>query len=315
MTLYKLCEWEENGYHDSYGKLCYFNTETNSLGVVEHWATAYPGGLDTSAYLIPCGLVLEQARRVLETNIFRRLVEAEKQLVFHPEDEQLKVGMRVRTSKAVRNKGRETSVCPKCNGSGHWANPRNPQDKRTCFKCRGTGQVQGKATGVSVKIPKDTAGEIVDTYKYNPRSAINFTIKADDGSLFRCGCKSLRLDREPVSEQVDRRAAFELSFLFGWKAAVSKFGGWLSTDWTAPVARETYTAVCPDCGGDGRLDDRGHLTCCGKCCIDIAGWYAYCVEQAECEAAQWDRGNYYTPKEAARDLAIALDDYKAAVNA
>jgi len=316
MTLYKLCDWEENRYHDSYGYLAFYNSETGELGQVMHWATAFAGNLDTSAYLEPCGVALEQARRVLEANIFKRLVESDRQQCREPEEDQIQVGTVVRTRKAVRNKGRALGPCPKCEGSGHWVNPNNPEDKRTCFKCHGQGQVQGAATGESVKIVKGTVGTIVDTYKYGARFKINYTIKAGDGSLFRCGAKSLRLDMQTKSEQHWRERAYALSFHFDFKSAVTKWGGWLSTNWAGRAAQGTYTAFCPHCGGDGRIDQETYqgqgvaaLKCCGHR-VDMAEWYAYCVEEGQCEAAHWDREHYFTPKDQARDVAIALEDYR-----
>lgn len=282
MTLYRLSEWEENGYHDSYGYMAYYDSEKGELGQVNHWATAYAGGLDTSAYLSPTPEALEGARQLLEAKIYARLVADDQQRVFQPTDKQLEIGTKVRTTKGVRNKDRETATCPKCNGSGHWVNPRNSEDKRQCFKCHGTGQVQGKSTGKFVKIPEGTVGEVIDRYQYNSRSVINWTIRAEDGSLFRCGCGSLRLDRELQSEQHWRKRAFELSFHFSFKSVVTSFGGWLSTDWAGPVAQRTYKGVCPHCGQQGRVkinryNDSATMDCCGIW-VQPAHWYQRCWE-------------------------------------
>lgn len=285
MTLYRLCEWEENGYHDSYGQLAYFDSEKNELGQIEHWATAYGGGPDLTPYLYPCGTVIEQARKVLEKTIYSALKENDMQMVYNPRDKELSVGTKVRTNKPVKNKERTVSDCSKCNGSGHWINPRNPDDKRPCFNCHGTGKVQGEPTGQWVKIPKGTVGEIIDTYQYKRNSPVSFTIRAEDGSIFRCGSKSLRLDRKPESDGHWAARAFKLSFHFNWKSAVSTFGGWLSTDWTFKGIPSAYWAVCPHCGEKGTIaqDKNGYyLECCGKR-VDKAEWCQYCVEQRDNE--------------------------------
>lgn len=42
--LWKLCDWEQNGYHDSYFNDGYFNDETNTFQSHETGATAYASG-------------------------------------------------------------------------------------------------------------------------------------------------------------------------------------------------------------------------------------------------------------------------------
>jgi hypothetical protein len=61
MAKYKLSEFEENRYHDSYGYLVYWDTETKKIDRVMHWTTASAGQFDTSEYLMPTKEIVEEA--------------------------------------------------------------------------------------------------------------------------------------------------------------------------------------------------------------------------------------------------------------
>lgn len=61
MAKYRLSEHEENRYHDSYGYLVYWDTETKKVSRVMHWTTAFGGEFDTSEYLMPTKEVVEEA--------------------------------------------------------------------------------------------------------------------------------------------------------------------------------------------------------------------------------------------------------------
>jgi len=72
MAKYRLAEFEENRYHDSYGYLVYWDSETKSVDRVMHWTTASAGGLDTSEYLEPTLEVVEEAVEWFSKRIHRQ---------------------------------------------------------------------------------------------------------------------------------------------------------------------------------------------------------------------------------------------------
>jgi hypothetical protein len=61
MAKYRLAEFEENRWHDSYGYLVYWDTETKKISRVMHWTTACGGEFDTSEYLMPTKEIVEEA--------------------------------------------------------------------------------------------------------------------------------------------------------------------------------------------------------------------------------------------------------------
>ena len=61
MAKYKLVEWEENGYHDSYGYIAYWDSEKKTIDRICHWATAFGGNADLSDLLDPTEEAVEEA--------------------------------------------------------------------------------------------------------------------------------------------------------------------------------------------------------------------------------------------------------------
>lgn len=83
----------------------------------------------------------------------------------YPSD--LRRGMMLSVTNPCKKQVKEEAKCQKCQGSGLWVNPKDNQDKRTCFACHGKGgKAIGKKKGEDGKlvwevIPAGTIGEIM----------------------------------------------------------------------------------------------------------------------------------------------------------
>lgn len=84
MPKYKLVEWEENGYHDSYGYIAYWDSETGKLDRYCHWTTAFGSGENTSDLLDPTEEAVEAAikayGKILGRQEMRKIISAH----YHP---------------------------------------------------------------------------------------------------------------------------------------------------------------------------------------------------------------------------------------
>lgn len=98
MAKYKLVDWEDNRYHDSYGKLVYFDSETNSIHITEHWSTAYPGGLDMSEFLMPTAEVIESCKQILADFYFNQMAQSYYSIKYEPTKEEV-----MKTRKVILN--------------------------------------------------------------------------------------------------------------------------------------------------------------------------------------------------------------------
>jgi hypothetical protein len=80
MPKYKLVEWEENKYDDSYGYIAYWDSETGKLDRRCHWATAFGGGADLSDLLDPTEEAVEAAikayGKILGRQEMRKIIRA-----------------------------------------------------------------------------------------------------------------------------------------------------------------------------------------------------------------------------------------------
>lgn len=205
MAKYRLVEWEDNRYHDSYGKLVYFDDQTNKLHITEHWSTAYPGGADMTEFLFPTKEILEKAQHALALEIFDMLATDIHFAIVSPDYSVLKAA----------------------------AQDRNVVVLKKDFN----GRKQGK-------FKKGTKFEIVDvavsmytpSWKKNKTNAdYNAKLRAQDGSFVWLSCDKLQMDRpmpteKEVMQMAERRAKTNcFSVPFGGCA-------WLSTDWTQEVA-------------------------------------------------------------------------------
>lgn len=269
MPKYVLTDWEINGYNDSDFMLTYWDSESKVVKTRMHGTTRYgsclcrekdalpkptsgcsdyhlcaklnyvSGSLTTSHYqveekgewlLMPTATIVEDARVWLEEWIFNLATLADKRRVDEPQVEDLHEGLEVRLLTDCKMQVNMTEPCNKCNGSGKWINPRNPQDARDCFGCKGTGQhVTGKQKDdngklVFEKLTAGTFGKVVDWRSfgqfysdgYNRPDRHNTTVqfRTDDGCLLRASLKNLRLHREYQSPINIRAKARESSFRY-----------------------------------------------------------------------------------------------------
>lgn len=205
MAKYRLVEWEDNRYHDSYGKLVYFDDQTNKIHITEHWSTAYPGGADMNEYLYPNKEVLEKAQQALALMLFDMLATDIHFAIVSPDVSMLKAA----------SQDRDTVV----------------------LKKDFNGRKQGK-------FKKGTKFEIVDisVSMYTPAwkkdkspSDYNAKLRTQDGRFVWLSCDKIQMDRQmptekEVMQMAERRAKTNcFSVPFGGCA-------WLSTDWTQKVA-------------------------------------------------------------------------------
>ena len=136
---FKICDWEDNGYHDSYFVGLLFDDESETLEAVEYAATAYGGCNPVWTEAAECTAeIAERARRILAGRIFEIIKAAELRDVFEPYAG-IKAGTELVLTKSHNFYLKKTEPCRKCNGSGKWTNPRNENDKRPCFACKGAG--------------------------------------------------------------------------------------------------------------------------------------------------------------------------------
>ena len=265
MAKFLLTDWEINGYDDSDFMASYYDDKTNTIGFTCYGSTRYPsasvisiGGGPTSVVvdgenlLTPNAEVVEKARLVLEESIFTRLVAADKRLADTPDVEDLSIGLSVRLKATARMQIRETAPCQKCGGSGKWTNPRNTNDKRDCFSCKGSGQ------HVGAKVKNDAGkqayrvltigltGEVLDWTSfgqfyasgYNKPNRDNTTVqfRIASGEVVRASLNKLELARGYKPEAELRERAKALSFNYGFSALYPRFA-WDTCNYAAQVAK------------------------------------------------------------------------------
>lgn len=267
MSKFLLTDWEINGYDDSDFMCSYYDDKTNTIGFTCYGSTRYPsatvisiGGGTTSVVvdgenlLMPDADVVEKARLALEENIFQRLTTADKRLVDEPDVNDLREGIEVRLTVDAKMQIRESAPCNKCSGSGKWINPRNPNDKRDCFACKGSGQhIGAKVKGedgkqVWEKLPAGLSGTVVDWKSfgqfyasgYNHPNRHNTTVqfKTSGGKVVRASLNKLRLHREYQSPDKLREKARELSFNYQFSALYPRFA-WDTHNFAAQVAKKS----------------------------------------------------------------------------
>lgn len=265
MSKFLLTDWEINGYDDSDFMASYYNDQTNTIGFTCYGSTRYPSAtiighnadgstsvvVEGENLLMPTAEVVEKARLVLEESIFQRLVNADKRLVDTPEPDDLKVGLNVTLKATAKMQVRSSEPCNKCSGSGKWVNPRNAEDKRNCFACKGSGQhVGGKVKNDQGKqvweiLPIGLSGEVVDWTSfgqfyangYNKPNRDNTTVqfRTCNGEIKRASLNKLELARGYTPESELRKRARELSFNYGFSALYPRFA-WDTRNYAAQVA-------------------------------------------------------------------------------
>lgn len=84
---HKLISWEQNGYHDSYFYMIYWDSDLGEVAQVETGSTAYGGGgVSEGQFILPTRPVLIAAERWLARFIYGALRSAEDRNVLEPED-------------------------------------------------------------------------------------------------------------------------------------------------------------------------------------------------------------------------------------
>lgn len=89
MAKYKLVDWEDNRYHDSYGKLVYFDDQDGKIHLTEHWSTAYPGSADMSEFLMPTLEVIEKCKVFLTEFYYNRQASLYNTIKYTPDNEEV----------------------------------------------------------------------------------------------------------------------------------------------------------------------------------------------------------------------------------
>jgi hypothetical protein len=253
MTKFLLTDWEINGHNDSDFMCSYYDDVTNTIGFHEYGTTRFPShtnigiNIDGTTSVVVSGDtlrlpnqdVVEKARLVLEDLLVIKYAAADKKRVEEPHPAELSVGVRVRLTEKARMQLRESSPCNKCNGTGKWINPRNSNDLRSCFSCKGSGRhVGAKLKNENGKqaykeLPVGLAGEVVDWgsfgqfyangYSKPDRANTSVQFRTNDGEVVRASLSKLRLDIEPLSEKDIRKIAKSISMGYGFSNLYPRF--------------------------------------------------------------------------------------------
>ena len=256
---YKLCEWEDNGYHDSYFYGVYYDTDDGLMHSCGLGATAYCGGVSPAwqECQYPSLEIVECARLLLADHIFTVIRAAEHSDVMDPED--AKVGEVLQLLVPHTRQLKKVIPCHRCMGKCYWQNPRDPKDRRKCFACDGTGAfAKGDAIrDANGKIARETipAGTRLTTLKvvaygsfyrkgYNKPGRENRTVtgRTDAGDVISIPLKKLRLARDPMPDSELRARAVTLSHdhqygaMFGCRA-------WLSDNYAAAAVAKAKAAA------------------------------------------------------------------------
>lgn len=241
MTLYVMDEWEHNGYDDSDWYAVVYDDETDKLSCQEVGTTRFANALPSNPpsihkqindewvriFLVkPTSEIIEKARACLVRDFLYDMVErAYKDKIFQLMPDTVVPGTKVLFQEEHKNqiKTFKTKPCEKCSG-GFWINPRNPQDKRPCFTCKGEGVLKFDFEKVKdgdklawKKIPVGTAATVLSLKSYgqfyrngyNQPDGHNTTarLRLDDGSEAFAPLKKLRLVEDmPTEEQIKKKA-------------------------------------------------------------------------------------------------------------
>jgi hypothetical protein len=249
----ELCDWEQNGYHDSYFYSAVFDTETGVISSVETGATAYAGGMESIPHTDDES-ILHKAYEALEVSIRKSLLSKNTSRHTSPDVDDLDYCIRHKsamvTTKKVKCAKREKEDCRKCSGTGHWQNPRKESDKRSCFSCDGRGYftktVKGD-DGKNVWVRLDEGTEIIPTEHkaygkfydngYNKPNRENTTVTGLlDGEVVTVKLANLKLAGEEPTEEMYRKAAHRLATEGQFQSVCTAKCAWLSK----------HYAPCPD---------------------------------------------------------------------
>jgi len=141
MTLYKLDEWESNGYDDSDWYAVVYNSEADKL---ERVLTGTTRGVMTSGPVMekPTEDVFTKAEACLAKIIFSMLKHTDEHDTLEPNEFPVGVEVSLLEDYDVREKTHDKNDCTKCEGTGKWVNPNKKEDVRECFGCKGAGKVE-----------------------------------------------------------------------------------------------------------------------------------------------------------------------------
>ena len=255
---YQICEWEDNGYHDSYFYGVLFDDATGQMSKISLGATAYacgpiPEWQDAKRATTE---IAERCRLLLADYIFTSIREAEYVDVLTPSD--ANPGETLRLLEDHKRQLKAPVPCEKCCGKGFWENPRNATDRRPCFFCEGKGTVAkgdplkdagGKIlretilAGIILTVIKVTAFGQFYAKGYNKpdRSNRSVTGRTDAGAIVNIPLEKLRCAREPMSDPELRERASDLSHHHAYGAM---FGcrAWLSANYAAAAVKAAKTA-------------------------------------------------------------------------
>ncbi|MGG6267167.1 hypothetical protein ACQ4M3_13440 [Leptolyngbya sp. AN03gr2] len=219
-----LCHWEVNGYHDSYFYCGYWNVETQQVKTEEIGSTAYASGSSRDATPYPSWTIaeVEQFRQHFEAFIFQSLRKAEHKDVLQPE--KVEPGESVRLVEAIQaNKPYQAVSCSRCKGTGFWQNPKDTNDKRSCFNCHGLKWIVGEPLSQKVKFHCGTIGVVIwvgsfrkiyrNGYNTLGRKTLSTRLMVDQ-TIINAPLEKLRLDREPESDASLLERAKRLSYQF-----------------------------------------------------------------------------------------------------
>lgn len=205
MAKYRLVEWEDNRYHDSYGKLVYFDDQDGKVKVTEHWSTAYPGEADMSEFLMPTAEIVMLAQAQLADYYFNCLAYDYQHVKTKP------------TPKDVERHG------------------------KVVMNSNFNGRKQGKiAVGTKCQVLRVSISRFAPPrYNNGPiRSDYNVELLTPDGRHVWVNLEKVSLDwdipteKETLVEAQNRACGLRFQVMFGGCA-------WLSTDWASKVVAKS----------------------------------------------------------------------------
>lgn len=203
MALHKLCDWEDNGYHDSYFYAAVWNDETNAVESIETGSTAYYGGCSAGEPVKDIDIVLK-AVEWLKQYIYKAIRAAEYRDVLEPQA--APHGTELRLIRDVRHKG---MIIPE----GTWGD---------VFWSEAYGKFYAKG------------------YNKPNRENIRVGLRLPDGSKVFVALKACRLKRDPLSDAELMARADRLSRDCKFGAACG-MKAWESQNWARPIL-EAYAA-------------------------------------------------------------------------
>jgi hypothetical protein len=201
---YALCEWERNGRDDSDFFVAEYDDETGEVTKREIGSTRYAGG-NAKYEPIADPAMVQSAAAWLAARLFMIYRAAEDSTVMEPDG--VANGTRVRLLRDVKHKG-----------------------------------AKYPAGSVGVSFYCDAFGTFYSNgYKTKNRYNLRVGIRMDDGAKFFAACEAIRLDREPLADDVLRANAVRDSRALRF---TEFFGGaWPTHDFAGSVMTKARTAA------------------------------------------------------------------------